>query len=265
MEVSHFFKKLLVRVAPGLILRVQNLKGPIEPELEHVRRFCSPDKTAIDIGADNGNYALRMLPYSKNCFVFEPRLDRFERLNSLFGLVKDKVRIENIALSSEPGETELVIPIGDGGRASIEALNPVAELGDFKKQAVTVRTLDDYDIESVGFIKIDVEGHELQVLKGGEAMIRKHRPTILVESERRHNPNCPQSVFDWLTGLGYSGYYLIAGEWHPVAEFEIDRHQISDGVERKRLGNAYVNNFFFVHQNEPQPQTVKSELVGNAA
>jgi hypothetical protein len=57
----------------------------------------------------------------------------------------------------------------------------------------------------VGFIKIDVEGHELSVIKGATALIRRDSPIILVELEDRHRPDAMRSFSSFLGGLGYGG------------------------------------------------------------
>ncbi|WP_246642623.1 FkbM family methyltransferase [Rhizobium croatiense] len=63
-------------------------------------------------------------------------------------------------------------------------------------------------VNAVGFIKIDVEGHELKVLKGAEAILSRDHPNLLIEAEDRHRPNAVASVIDYLTPFGYSVYCL---------------------------------------------------------
>jgi FkbM family methyltransferase len=57
----------------------------------------------------------------------------------------------------------------------IEKLNSLEDVDDSKvfEIAVPTRRLDDYELDAVGFIKIDVEGHELAVLRGGTETIRR--------------------------------------------------------------------------------------------
>lgn len=65
------------------------------------------------------------------------------------------------------------------------------------------------------FVKIDVEGAELQVLEGGDEVIHQWRPSILVEIEARHTArygNVADDVVDWLTRRGYA-MYVWDGEW----------------------------------------------------
>jgi hypothetical protein len=81
---------------------------------------------------------------------------------------------------------------------------------------VPVRALDDFELQDVGFIKIDVEGYELATLRGADATIRRCRPNLLIEidpqllSEQQF-----AATFDWLTARGYRGHYLHEGQLVP--------------------------------------------------
>jgi FkbM family methyltransferase len=68
-----------------------------------------------------------------------------------------------VALSSIKGKRELHIPI-DGGRLATAMATFGAVQGEYKSTLVQVHVLDDYSFKNVAFIKIDVEGHELEVL-----------------------------------------------------------------------------------------------------
>lgn len=50
------------------------------------------------------------------------------------------------------------------------------------RREVTVARLDDFALSGIGFVKIDVEGHELEVLRGGGATIERERPTPMIEA-----------------------------------------------------------------------------------
>jgi hypothetical protein len=106
-------------------------------------------------------------------------------------------------------------------------------------------------LESVGFIKVDVEGHELAVLLGARKILERDRPAILVEAEERHRPGAVQSIRDLLTPLGYHGFMLDAGRLSPISNFDATRDQFipADRVDNLNGGNyegRYINNFVFV-------------------
>ena len=70
------------------------------------------------------------------------------------------------------------------GRATIHTLN---EVKNFKSFNVETKKLDDFNfLNKISFIKIDVEGHETEVIKGSLNIINKHKPILLVEIEEKH-------------------------------------------------------------------------------
>ena len=107
--------------------------------------------------------------------------------------------------------------------------------------SVEVTTLDLAlnDAGAVALIKCDVEGHELDMFKGAEAVLTQDHPLLLFECEARHNPDrAVTEVFDYLQDLGYRGSFFWHGELLDVRLFDLATHQT--------LGRApYANNFVF--------------------
>ena len=115
---------------------------------------------------------------------------------------------------------------------------------------VRTRTIDSLDLSKVGFIKIDVEGHELAVLQGAERTIASQRPKLLIEAEERHRQDAVASVGRLLQAYGYVGWFLYGDRLHAIAEFNPTLHQNPEAVpirsrrpDQARL--AYINNFIF--------------------
>ncbi|WP_307853655.1 FkbM family methyltransferase [Streptomyces tagetis] len=86
-----------------------------------------------------------------------------------------------------------------------------------------VRTLDqlahEAGLERLTFVKADVEGAELAVLMGSSATLRRHRPTLLLEIERRHLAKYgvdPADVLRHLRGFGYQAHRRWRCRWVPV-------------------------------------------------
>jgi Methyltransferase FkbM domain len=115
---------------------------------------------------------------------------------------------------------------------------------------VQVKRLDDLGLDNVGLIKIDVEGHELAVLRGAAHTLRRHQPTLVIEAEERHHPGAVAAVTEFLGGLGYTGYFDIDGTRRPINEFDPGIHQSSANIAGWKDGWAthgiYVNNFVFL-------------------
>jgi FkbM family methyltransferase len=118
------------------------------------------------------------------------------------------VRIEAVALSDARGMVTLRIPFDrmQQGCATIEEANVLD--GEVSEIRVPRRRLDEYGMDRVAVIKIDVEGHELAVLKGAETLLARNRPTLIVEAEERHREGALESTRDYLSTWGYQGFFL---------------------------------------------------------
>ena len=184
-------------------------------EINFMLSHLKPGQTAIDIGAHKGAYTYWMSKYVGKygkVFSFEPQQELYNQLNKLLKHSKsNNVNLELLALSSSKGEATMVVP---GKKTS-----PSASIHNYKHESlgakITVEktTLDDYFCSQhqtpVNFIKCDVEGHELDVLTGGQNLLHKCQPIIALESEARHcGSENVMAVFNLLHKLNYSGYFF---------------------------------------------------------
>jgi hypothetical protein len=119
---------------------------------------------------------------------------------------------------------------------------------------VPMARLDAVIQEDVAFVKIDVEGHELNVLNGAIEILERSKPIFLVEAEDRHRAAATESVFEFFRDKGYSGFFVEDGDIVTVDQFDTGIFQdasslLPDGG--RKTGCAYVNNFFFfpAHQD----------------
>jgi FkbM family methyltransferase len=170
----------------------------------------------------------------------------------MFEYLSLPVQVEAVALSDVQADASLRVLERDEGRSTIERDNTLEDPDGSDKYEITVptRRLDDYGLDAVGFVKIDVEGHELAVLRGGSTTLQRFRPTILVEIEERHKPNSINDVNEFLAALGYNGYFILSRDLRPIAEFDLSKHQnvehIGGWKTNWQRSGVYVNNFFFV-------------------
>ena len=80
---------------------------------------------------------------------------------------------------------------------------------EFIVHKVKSEKLDDILINnSIGFIKIDVEGHEKNVLQGAKNLIKKNKPNLLVEIEERHSQLKVEDTINFINNLGYKSYFF---------------------------------------------------------
>jgi len=225
-----------IRLAPAPLafrLELRRLRRwkTMEPEWLLLDSLVDPQRAAVDVGASRGLYAGRLAELCPWVHGVEPQPRLVAELRRK---LPRNTTIHAVALSDQPGEAVLRIP-PDDGRASLEPHNAVA--GD--RLTVPVARLDELVEQPVGFMKIDVEGHELAVLRGAERILRADRPVLLIESEALHHPAAPFNLFEHLGERGYAGWFLWQGERLAVERFVLDIHQRLD------CNPAYANNFVF--------------------
>jgi FkbM family methyltransferase len=232
-----------------------------EIELRLLPWLCDRTRTTIDVGAYHGMYALGACIHSKDVIAVEPQHTEAEFLRRS---MPRNVRVVEAALSNVSGAGLLKQPSVEG--AGDSRLDPLTSLTEgWLEVSVKLLRLDDLARERVGFVKIDVEGHELEVLEGALETIESDRPTFLIEAEERHRPGTVARVVDFLRRLGYSGFFIDCGKIHPVQEFDAAKHQdpkqasLIVGDRRGAYAN-YINNFIFLHHERAPsiPGTVPS-------
>jgi FkbM family methyltransferase len=166
---------------PSLIKVAFRSGEPWSPELiEIFRQYARPGTTAIDVGAHIGSLtvplAIQVGPTGR-VYAFEPQRTVYRELFHNLKLNQlDHATPLMLAVSSAPGMLEMDPPQFDDG------FTRVGKGG----ERVEARTLDSFGFSDVSLIKIDVEGHEIEVLKGAEQTIRKWHPALIVETGRKH-------------------------------------------------------------------------------
>ena len=112
----------------------------------------------------------------------------------------------------------------------------------YKSFIVNTTSLDILNYQNIGFVKIDVEGHEYKLIEGAINFLKTNKPVLLIEIEQRHNDINIDKIFNIIVNLGYSGYFILNNKLLPLSKFSIIIHQNIN----KRI---YINNFFFVPKN----------------
>ena len=215
-----------------------------EIEIRYLRQLVSNDKAAIDVGAFLGAYTYFLSKLTPYVHAFEPQQSCCEFLRRAY---TKQVTIYDCALSNYEG----VVAMRDGGgkqpnqgaslssgeksTARHSAVNNVAD--------VTVRRLDDFALENIGFIKIDAEGEETNVLEGAAETLRVNRPTLLIEIEQRHRQGDIYDVFRDIEAKGYRGEFIIDNEFRSLTSFSVEHHQHARLAGDK--SKPYINNFIF--------------------
>lgn len=213
---------------------------PFEAELPHVARFLRADALALDVGANVGIYTRKMAKHARHVIAFEPHPDCVRHLQRS---VPGNVTVLGCALSDHDGLATLSSPVNDGiehhglGRLS-------DQIGPTTAHTVALKTLDslaaDFPLGRISFIKIDVEGHELPVLRGALVTLRRYRPALMVEIVYG-DPSAVIETFDLLDALGYEAF-VLRGDLGPIDAQSLRLAQAADSAH-------YVNNVFFLPSN----------------
>ncbi len=213
---------------------------------------------AIDIGAHKAAYTYWMsqrVGKTGQVFAFEPVPVLVAYLERYAASCRNaNIRVCPVALSDQPGEARLKIPRSDYCWSTLqyEASEVESPQAGFSYVRVVMDRLDDHldaihAKRPVGFIKCDVEGHEMAVLHGAERTLHQDRPTLLLESTPVPlRPATDNPAFRFLAELGYQAYFFFQDNLISVADYQKAQHP---------LGDSSVQNFVFLH---PGQWTLKS-------
>ena len=178
--------------------------------LSHVSNF---DTTAIDVGANIGLWTIDLARSFRDVVCFEPVSDNvyFLRKNLFHKLGPiNNVTVHDVALSNCATERKMSVSKVSSAFNSFDR-----DLGESYSISVETKRLDDYSMDNIGFIKIDVEFHEEAVLRGGQHTLESCKPVLCVELVHR-NYDEQQRSRKCMDLLGYMGYRLakVHGKEH---------------------------------------------------
>ncbi len=217
-----------------------------EPEIRLLKRLVDPARASVDVGANKGVYTYFLSRLSTHVFAYEPN----PKFTPILGpSVGPNVTLLEAALSDRTGEATLTIPIGPKGESN-NAASLEEDKYDWETRELTVPVtrLDDANHDDIGFIKIDVEGHEEAVVRGAARTLARDRPTLLVEIETAHVNKDPRECFELVRSFGYEGYMYLGGKLKSIKAFSVERHQIGP---RSGQGGQYIKNFLFLPHEKP--------------
>ena len=196
---------------------IKGLKSPSEKDFNALKLFNPrADQVFVDVGANRGEAILSMLiekRLSNKIIAFEPNPWVFKKIERNPIISKERLELHNCGLGSENEDLTLFVPFYRrwmfDGLSSFHYEEARDWLRDrlwkfrdkdlsIKKMTCQVRKLDDFQLNPY-FVKIDVQGHELEVLKGGIDTLKRHHPVLLIES-------ITEEIIQFLKPLGYQFY-----------------------------------------------------------
>jgi FkbM family methyltransferase len=241
----HVISRVLEKGPPRLRANLmwQLDRHEYAPTKAVLRRFVGPGDVVLDIGANWGlitdRLADRVGPEGR-VLAFEPNPVPLRTLRDVADR-HENVAVYPVALSDAERTVELHVPVSPAhGVLRRRTVHPMATVvprpnrwaTHYATVRVTARRLDDIVDEGLmpsapAFVKCDVEGHELAVLRGATALLRRSRPTIFIEIEQRHQETPIGAIFALLDEHGYDGYVLDHTRLRPLAEFDVQRDQLA--------------------------------------
>ena len=253
--------------------------GPYQKKnLIRLRNLRPNARTVIDVGANIGMNSIEYATWAKTVHAFEPTPQTFSMLERTVALAENQsdargwypvgddfadarlvgeIKCHKYALSSSAGKTKIIIKKDNAGHNYLDNLHLPTRTGQIRTRPtepptedVEIRTLDSYNFEEVDIIKVDVEGHEFDVVMGAEQTILKYRPVVQLEMVEhqpiRFNWNC-QQIYDW----------FFARDYVPT---------LSDGRFAGRLWHKYPREMerFFIPKEELElsPREILFEGLG---
>ena len=169
-----------------------------------ILEFVNKDGNAIDIGAHVGFWLRDMCKQFKHVYAFEPIEEVRQCLaknvsaeNYSTYSVGLGAKNENLKVNYNPAETGNTHASKDGN------------------QTITIRKLDDMNLPKIDYIKVDTEGFEIEVLKGGEKLIKEYKPFVHVEVKGKvlvKQGLSSDDVDEYLKSIDYKEVFRISSE-----------------------------------------------------
>lgn len=188
---------------------------PDEPEIALISTLPLQGACVVDVGANIGHYTCHMaacVGAEGRVIALEPLLDAFWLLtaNIQAGQFKN-VTLVNAAASSSISTARITVPKFESSGLDNLYRAHLSPQGDYSVLCLPLDSLP--LVGRVALIKIDAEGHDLEVLKGAERLIATHRPHLVVES------TLGGPIAEWLTARGYDVGQVEPGSPNIVATF----------------------------------------------
>ena len=233
MKDLEFFLKNIFFSEKYLLNKRLNraIKNNYEKELLIINRFSDKSKSAVDVGVYRGVYSYKLSKEFKHVYAYEPNPLIYPFLKKNLTKIIKNLTLSNFALSNNTGITDLKIPTRSKSifKRNVEelyklGLATIHEKNNFDNydsiEVNKIKLDDDLKNINIGFIKIDVEGHEKEVIEGSKKLIKKYKPILLVEIEERHNMKPVLETINFIKQLGYSAFFCEDSQLYSTDKLE---------------------------------------------
>jgi N-acetylglucosaminyldiphosphoundecaprenol N-acetyl-beta-D-mannosaminyltransferase len=210
-------RNVTIKVPDPRSLAVINEQVSPGPPLQAVMRLLRPGDTFLDIGANHGTFAMaaaQIVGPTGTVIAFEPQPDlaRLVEIN-LAEIPVGVSRVHQVALGDRNGEVLIWVPRDSSGCGTLT--RPRGRWTRTVSTSVRLQTLDraldDALLTGQMVIKLDVEGHETAVLRGGTRTLQNHRPAIICEVDGALMATAGFTVEHFRAAAARAGYSMFKG------------------------------------------------------
>lgn len=267
-RIYSFLKRRALNLLPDSILQplriwhqrrvLSSFADADEPDLAVVRKLVQRGTVAVDLGANYGVYTKvlsDLVGPTGTVISVEPVKQTFDALSrNIRSLRMSNVSCVNVAISDRDGDVLMELPDYDTGGTNFYQATVVDAADkrsvDSKRQVrVPAQTLDTLVAGRgvVGFVKCDVEGHELACLSGAEVVLSSHSPAWLVEvsGDPDESGTKAKEVFRIFQDLSYVSWW-----------FDGNR------LVKRRPGDRSTNYFFLKERQIARLRDTAPQLFG---
>jgi FkbM family methyltransferase len=257
-------------VSPSVSVRLRLLQKRLRNDvtLALIKHLVREGDGAVDVGAHRGTYTLALSSRVGrggqvwSIEPFPPNAAAVARVAQR----RSNITVCPVAASDRSGQGSMHVPVYQGrtlGALSSLGYVDVRNSADVANDDVVVelQTIDQLlssggGQQPITFLRCDVVGHEAAVLAGSIHTLTVWRPALFVEIEQRHQRAPITETFDYLAGLGYTGYFVSGRDLRPLTEFDLDRDQLSlvpATFVPYDMPEGYVHYFLFLPSERPPP------------
>ncbi len=238
---------------------VKAVKNSKAKERPVIKDLVSPGDIVVDIGANYGWYTV----FLSELVGMDGIVHSIEPVPSTFKILKHnskKLRLTNVslyqcAISDKSDSVKMTIPINDNGQENLYLASIKHEYKNDKTLTISVntRTLDSFFPDKsvkISFIKCDIEGNELNCLRGAGDILKHSKPAWFMEIMGDPDDNASEAseVFRILHESGYRSFIYKNGELHErsigernVDYFFLNRSHIEYIKSRNNIGMVLKN------------------------
>lgn len=176
-------------------------------EIDFILNFLTHNSVVYDVGANIGYHTTAFASKARRVYAFEPHPGNYALLE------KNTEDFDNVFLGQYAvSNRRTTCYISDYDPDQISNFGAVSIVKDTTGIPVTAVDLDTAGLELPDFIKIDAEGHELQVLQGCEKIIQQHCPVVYYEA---HESPDLKEIYLLLSEDRYRFYWAQVNNYNP--------------------------------------------------